>query len=249
MEILRPVPNQPAAIADLDGERALIIADYHAGIEASLRAEQGLEHPGNAATRRERLLRLVAQTEPDRLVVLGDFMHSIGAPGGAERGELEVLVEQLPDRLSILVIKGNHDGEIETWLPDVEVTATTGRRLGPIGMLHGHTWPTERVLDAPIICMGHEHPQVRLTDTVGGSRVERVWLRGSLDQTPFAEHGLDIETRDRELVICPAFNDLVGGTWVNVDGQSFLAPFLPAALPAATAYLLDGTTLGGYQTI
>jgi len=124
-------------------------------------------------------------------------------------------------------------------------------RSGGVGVLHGHTWPAPTLLDADVICMGHEHPQVRLEDAVGGSRVERAWLRGEVDPAGFVESGGDTEadTRAPELVVFPAFNERSGGTWVNVDGQSFLAPFLPDALPAGDAYLLDGTRLGEYRRV
>ena len=36
---------------------------------------------------------------------------------------------------------------------------------------------------------------------------------------------------------------------MNVEGQDFLAPFLPAALDGAEAFLLDGTRLGPYQRV
>jgi len=49
--------------------------------------------------------------------------------------------------------------------------------------------------------------------------------------------------------VFPAFNDRSGGTWVNVEGESFLAPFLPEALPAGDAYLLNGTRLGDFRRI
>ncbi|MFC6718336.1 metallophosphoesterase [Natrialbaceae archaeon GCM10025810] len=281
---LEPVPNEPAALAAIGGERALVIADYHAGYESGLRYERGVDVPSRAPERRERLLALVERTDPDRLVVCGDLMHSIGDPGGAERGELEVLFESLPRHLSVTLVKGNHDGAIETWLepeggdgseppsggpesPNVdvdlpepgrlEVVPGDGVRLGDVGFCHGHTWPASEVLEAEVVCVGHEHPCVRLEDEVGGRRLERAWLRGDLDPAPF---------RDREggeydglpwlaggetptLVVVPAFNELVGGTWVNVPGQSFLAPFLPDGLARGEAYLLDGTRLGPYRSV
>jgi metallophosphoesterase superfamily enzyme len=105
------------------------------------------------------------------------------------------------------------------------------------------------VLSAELLCTAHEHPVVTLEDEVGGSRVERVWLRGDVKGLPFVDfHGKHVETPD-EMVVFPAFNDLSGGTWVNVDGQEFLSPFLPAASPDAQAYLLDGTRLGQYDSV
>ncbi|WP_254768632.1 metallophosphoesterase [Salinilacihabitans rarus] len=253
--LVEPVPDAPAAVAATGDERALVVADYHAGYEAGLRYERGVDVPSRAEDRRERLGELVERTRVDRLVVLGDLMHSIGDPGGAERGELEVLFESLPPGLSVTLAKGNHDGRIETWLDGIEVLPGDGGRLGDVGVCHGHTWPSPSVLDAEVVCVGHEHPFVRLEDEVGGTRVEPAWLRGRLDPVAFADRPaydglswLDGGEPPR-LVVVPAFNDLVGGTWVNVEGQSFLAPFLPDGLADGEAYLLDGTRLGPFRTV
>ncbi|GGL54256.1 metallophosphoesterase [Halocalculus aciditolerans] len=249
-----PVPDAPAAVAHADGERALVVADYHAGIERSLRRD-GLEVRSHAAERRERLLDLLDRTAPDRMVFLGDLGHHIGEPDGEEREELEALVDAID--VPVTLVKGNHDGKLDAVVDSV--TAGDGIRVGDVGFTHGHTWPARRVLDADVVCMGHEHPTVRLADDVGGSRVERVWLRGPLDPAPFEAHYDDFNLSGDpsaepghtfgELVVFPAFNDLSSGTWVNVDGQEFLAPFLPAALPEADAYLLDGTRLGPYRSL
>ncbi|ELY49480.1 metallophosphoesterase [Natronorubrum sulfidifaciens] len=267
---VEPIPNEPAAIAVAGTERALLIADYHAGYEAGLRYEHGVDVPSHASERRERLCSLLERTDPDRLVVLGDLMHSIGEPGGAERGELEVLFESFPSALDVTVVKGNHDGRIETWLTagqapmsehpgSVTVVSGDGIALGAndIGVCHGHTWPAPDVLECAVVCLGHEHPCVRLVDELGGRRVERAWLRGRLDPTPFRDRpeydGVSwLERGDDsppQVVVMPAFNDLAGGTWVNRSGQSFLAPFLPAGFASAEAYLLDGTRLGPYESV
>ena len=129
------------------------------------------------------------------------------------------------------------------------MTPTGGIRVGEVGFAHGHTWPARRVLEADIVCVGHEHPAVRLEDEVGGNRAERAWLRGPLDADPFREHYDEALDITGELVVFPAFNDLSGGTWVNVDGQEFLSPFLPDGLADGEAYLLDGTRLGAYRQV
>jgi uncharacterized protein len=246
MALVEPIPGEPAATADLGDERALVVADYHAGIEDALRYEQGINLNSRAEERRERMCSLLDRTDPDWVVFLGDLMHSIAGPGGAERGEIEVLLEAID--VPTTLVKGNHDGDIESWV-ECDVTPGDGIRLGDVGFVHGHTWPARDVLSGDAVCVGHEHPCVRLEDTVGGSRVERVWLRGGLNPEPFeerAEEELDI---DGELIVFPAFNDLTGGTWVNVEGQGFLAPFLPEGLAEGEAYLLDGARLGQYDTI
>ena len=253
MSLVEPVPGEPAAVATLETEaghrpeRALVVADFHAGIESALRAE-GVSLDSRAEQRREQVFSLLDRTDSDRLIFLGDLMHAIGDPGGAERGEIEVLLERLEGRdVDVTLVKGNHDGAIESWT-DVEVTDGDGVRLGDVGFVHGHTWPAPEVLDSEVVCVGHEHPAVRLEDEVGESRVERVWLRGELDPETFADRAVGVRG-GAELVVFPAFNDLVGSTWVNVEGQEFLAPFLPEAAPSAEVYLLDGTRLGDYRTV
>ena len=250
--VVEPVPDAPAATADLDGERALVVADYHAGIERTLRRD-GVELDDGADGRRRRLLGLLAETDPDRLVVLGDLVSSIGEPQGSERAELADLLAALS--IPTTVVKGNHDGDIRAALDNlgvegVSVTPSSGVRLGPVGFAHGHTWPDADVLGAEVVCVGHEHPLARLTDTVGGGRRERVWLRGGLDPTPFEQHGTDLgDWIGADLVVFPAFNNRSGGTQVNLAGEGFLSPFLPAALDGGEAYLLDGTRLGSYERL
>jgi putative SbcD/Mre11-related phosphoesterase len=249
---VEPVPGEPAAVADLADERALVIADYHAGIEVGLRAE-GVELASRAEKRRDHVCSLVDGTGVDRLVVLGDLGNGIGAPRRDERREIRDFLRFLTDRVPVTLVKGNHDGEIEDLVADagfeaIAVTPGDGHRAGAVGFAHGHTWPRPDVLAADVVCVGHEHPVVRLEDEVGGARTERAWLRGRIDPGPFESHyGTDLEL-DGELVVFPAFNDLCGGTWINVEAE-FLSPFLPAGLTGGEAYLLDGTRLGPYERV
>ncbi len=244
--MLEPVPGEPAAVADCGPERALVVADYHAGLEVGLRSE-GVEIRSRAEERREGLLELLSRTGADRVVFLGDVGDGIGEPTGAERIELRELLAAVTDRVSATVTKGNHDGDLSAVtdrFAGVEVTDGPGTRLGDVGFCHGHTWPDDEVLAAPTVCTAHEHPQVALEDSVGGRRTERAWLRGRLDPGGFPDYD---RVGDR-LVVCPAFNDLSGGAHVN-EADGFLSPFLPAGLADGEAYLLDGTRLGPYRTV
>ncbi|MFC6787615.1 metallophosphoesterase [Halobaculum halobium] len=250
--LVEPVPGAPAAVADLGDETGLLVADYHAGIEAGLRYERGVELDSAGEERRERVLDLLARTGADRLVVLGDLAHRVGGAGDAETAEIDALLSAVGVPVTLVI--GNHDAGIAEAFEDrVDVTPAGGARLGDVGVLHGHTWPAPEVLGADVICMGHEHVAVKLEDAVGGARAEKAWLRGSLAPAAFdGEVDLDaagVDWREPELVVFPAFNDRSGGTWVNVEGQGFLAPFLPAGFTEGEAYLLDGTRLGDYRRI
>jgi metallophosphoesterase superfamily enzyme len=261
---VEPIPGEPAAVATLStDERALVLADYHAGLEVALRRD-GVELGNRADERREAVLALLDRTGADRVVVLGDLGNAIGDPGETERRELDELFAALADRVPVTVTMGNHDGGLREVVadlgygggPDTEGPVTVvdgpGCRLGGVGFAHGHTWPAPEVLGAEVVCTAHEHPVVRLEDDVGGRRVERAWLRGQLAPAPFQEHAEDAEADppavDGDLVVFPAFNDLTGGTWIN-EGQAFLSPFLPDGLADGEAYLLDGTRLGDYRRV
>lgn len=244
--MLDPVLGESAAIADCGPERALVIADYHAGLEVSLRRD-GVEIQSHAASRRETVRRLLAEHDIDRVLFLGDVGTAIGESTGIERNELETLFDAVTARVPVTITKGNHDGAIEAVTEsydDVEVVDGYGTRIGTIGFCHGHTWPAKSVVEAPILCTSHEHPQVRLEDEVGGSRTERIWLRGEIDPSGFPEY----DSVGDQIVVFPAFNDLSGGTYVN-ETEEFLSPFLPAGLACGEAYLLDGTRLGDYRQV
>ena len=255
--LVEPIPGDPAATVRTGDGVALVVADYHAGIEAGLRYERGVELESNADLRRIRLLGLVDRTAPDRLVVLGDLGHRVGGADGAEAEELDDLLSALLDRVPVTLVPGNHDTGVGERFDDDRFTLADagGTRLGRVGFAHGHTWASRETLSGDVVCIGHEHPAVRLEDSVGGGRKERAWLRGPLRPEPFADHfGIDaaeLEWHAPELVAFPAFNDRSGGTWVNVEGQGFLAPFLPDALVGGRthAYLLDGTRLGAYNSV
>jgi len=278
MARVEPVVGEPAAVADLGAQRVLLVADVHAGIEAGLRYERGVELADRADERRSRLLGLITETTPDRVVVLGDLVHRIGAPDGDEQAELEALVAAVTDCVPLTLVEGNHDGGVaEAVGPAIDVVDPRGGVLGEadathdlpeggsIGVLHGHTWPGPALWGADVICVGHEHPQVRLEDAVGGSRTARAWLRGPLSPAAFAGSSGGTDSREAdpretdakrsftgdppELVVFPAFNERSGGTWINVAGDDFLAPFLPDGLAAGDAYLLDGTRLGDFRSI
>ncbi|MFW6153267.1 MAG: phosphoesterase, partial [Halobacteriota archaeon] len=114
----------------------------------------------------------------------------------------------------------------------------------------GHTWPPADALTADVLVIGHEHPQVRLEDDVGGAAIHRVWLRGRLRPEPVADHhGIDPQGVAPELIVMPAFNELSGGTFVNRPDEDFLVPYLPEGLADERVYLLDGTLLGPLASV
>lgn len=244
--MFEPIPDAPAAIGPED---TLVVADVHAGIEAEYRRE-GVVIETDTEDRRERLLALIDEYDPGRLVVAGDLGTSIGRPEGPEREEIRSLLAACRDRLPVTVVPGNHDGDLSAVVDaDVEIAPPTGITVDGLGICHGHTWPDEALLATDTLALGHEHPRVRLTDAVGGGRTVRVWLRGHLDPGPLVEEGFDIGDTTPEVVVMPAFNERSGGTPLNAPGRSFLSPVLEAALCDPEAFLFDGTRLGPLEAL
>ncbi|PNW30649.1 UNVERIFIED_CONTAM: hypothetical protein BEN50_20290 [Euhalothece sp. KZN 001] len=252
---IQPIQGEPAALVTTPTARLVVVADIHAGIESALRYERGVELPSAATSRRRRLLGYCLDADPDGVVLLGDVGHSIAAPRGAESDELVALLTVLASRWPVTVTPGNHDGDLSAWLADtaaidpevrssITVSPPDGTVIDGVGFLHGHTWPHPSVVAQPLICAAHEHPAVRLADSVGGSIRSRAWLRATVDRAALTE-GDDVDGTTR-LVVFPAFNSRSGSTWLSDRPEQLLSPYLPAVLEAGEVrtYLLDGTDLG-----
>lgn len=138
--------------------RALFIADYHLGKAASFR-KAGIPLPSGTTTENvERLERIVARTRADRIVFLGDFLHS--AAGRAPR-TLARFGEWREKRraLDITLVRGNHDKRAGD--PPVEWklgVTDAGGRLGPFVLNH----EPGAARGGGYALAGHIHPAVRL---------------------------------------------------------------------------------------
>ena len=216
--------------------------------------QRGIWTVDSAEAIRDRLLEFVAEADEKIVYLAADRFYSTtlleGLSTAADRG------------VSITVAPGNHDGGVADLWDDragVDILPQSGGLLGDadrgeaVGVCHGHTWPAPELLSTDVLCLAHEHPTVKLQDSVGGYRTEKAWLRGRLDREVMAA-GVDadpdaIAWSDPELIVVPAFNDRSGGTWVNIESEGFLSPLLPEGLVDADCYLLDGTRLGAYQSV
>src|SRR2546421_1870446 len=110
-----PLRSNQALVADeilLDGrlalsrktERWLAVADLHFGYELSQRAAGRLVPVWGMATISERLIELVKEYAPRRLIVLGDLVHDKTAASEAAE-----LLGGFAERCEIVVVAGDHD--------------------------------------------------------------------------------------------------------------------------------------------
>lgn len=89
-------------------KNALIVTDLHLGKDTAFRAN-GIPIPkGNTTATLNKLSELLKKTEPEKLIIMGDFMH-------AKESQTEVNMEELLNwrfshsSVEMILVKGNHD--------------------------------------------------------------------------------------------------------------------------------------------
>ncbi len=245
------VDGEPALAFTVEGRRLLVVADLHLGLEDEL-GLRGISVPGLSERIADRLLGLVGRERPDELVILGDLKHGVGPPSRSTALTIRRLVGELSGRgVEVTLVKGNHDGGIEAYLPQsVRVVGPRGYRVGKAGLVHGHSWPLEEVLSAGLILAGHIHPAALVTDpNTGRKSLVRVWVLSSTEGPP--PRGGVIPQGVR-VVVMPAYNGLVGSGVVN--SRSLVRRFGPLSRLLSVGgpthlISLDGTYLGTLEEL
>jgi len=135
-------------------ERWLAVADLHFGYELSQRAAGRLVPMWGMQSITERLLQLVAEYNPSRLIILGDLVHDRTAAA-----EARVLLERIQEFCEPIVVAGNHDRQLRGQFELFESWET-----GQFFFHHGHG-PAGAADRIEIV--GHYHPAGTLTDGAG----------------------------------------------------------------------------------
>ena len=186
-----------------------------------------------------------ADEDINKLIVLGDVKDSVPGSTKQEYAEIPDFFESLFERFDTIdVVRGNHDTMIEEFLPPrVRIRPATGMKFDDLGLIHGHTWPSQDVMDCETLILGHNHPAVMFRDGVGRQMTEPCWFRGN-----FAKEENDkYQKLPKNFIVIPAFNRMLGGSPINVIGEDLLGPVLNSDLldlDNGSIYLLDGICLG-----
>jgi len=212
-------------------KNCLIIADLHLGITKEI-YDSGVVIPKQAEKMAERVNNLKKVTHTKKLIILGDVKHKVPGFSVIEKYELEKFFSALKFG-EIIIVKGNHDGNIERMIPagmKERIKIKKSLAIGNFLLTHGH----RRVkTNKKIIVIGHNQPHIKFRDDVGAIYVEPVWVHGRLKD----------RLRGKRLIIMPAFNELCGATVVNKD--KLLGPIAKQLNKrSAHVFLLDGTDLG-----
>jgi len=236
MKDIQPVHNVPA----LRVGNTLVIGDLHIGVETHL-----MRKGFHLETRTWDMFdSIIGIDNVSRLVVLGDVKDSVPGSSKQEYREIPEFFERLLERFDIVdVVRGNHDTNIEEFLPSrVRIGPASGIVIDDVGFVHGHTWPSRKVMGSKVLVTAHNHPTVMFRDGIGRTITEPCWVRGK-----FIGAFDKYEQVPEKFIIIPAFNRMLGGSPVNVEGGMLLGPLMTrdiVDLDNASLYLLDGIFLG-----
>jgi hypothetical protein len=268
--LLRLIPNHPAILIKEDQRKTLVIVDLHIGWEMAL-SEKGIHVPTQTSRLLKKLKELISAYKPEKLLILGDVKHTVATAELSEWQDIPDFFNELKREIKeILVIRGNHDGNLEPLLPEnIKVLSATGIAIGDVGFFHGHRWPSPVLLKCKTLVMGHVHPVVAFQDPAGFRITKQVWVKAKcngiqLTKMLLQRHKIKIEKNPEEtllkhykikpktsnLFIIPSFNEFLGGKPLN-KGKSgkerIVGPILRSEavdMENAETYLLDGTYLG-----
>jgi len=176
-------------------KKTLVIADVHLGIEKELWKE-GILVSGLSRMAIERFRELLELTKPKKIIVNGDLRHNIPVFTAKEARAVKDFVELGETYGRVLVVKGNHDGDIEKIIDNVVGSI---HREGKFYITHGHV----RLDHRPAI-IGHVHPAFPI-DLHFKKELTKVWLL------------------NENLIVLPAFSPFITGNDVT-NPENWLGP-------------------------
>lgn len=202
-------------IAFIRSINSLVISDLHLGYEGVM-AKSGVFAPKvNLKRIIEELTKAIDATKAQDIIVVGDIKSDFSTVMQDEFNELHDLIQFAKgQRVSITLIKGNHDNFVERYNDSFKLKVYNQEALiGFYYFFHGEEVPQIKGKDARMLIMGHEHPCISITNSVGRREKLRCFLHGSYGKLP--------------LLVLPAMNYFSSGTAVNVEPKhNLLAPVL-----------------------
>jgi len=236
----RFIYNKPAFLMG----KTLVLADLHLGIQEEYR-KRGVRLFSFTYKMVSEVQKLMHETKANEIIILGDLKHEIGISEHLKK-EVREFVSLLSDQYKMLILKGNHDGELEAMLAglNVEIVSSRGKILDfentKVYMMHGNAWPSRDVESADVVFTGHTHPGIEFPD-FEKKVVKKCWIVGRLDKLTMKRNGYEMR-KDPKVIVFPAFNDLSG---CITKTSQFVGPiFENFAFIPEKIYLLDAFEIG-----
>ncbi len=249
---IEPIPGEPASVLG----NSLIISDLHIGIERSFQ-EEGIRIPTQTKKYIKKIQKLVEKESIQEIIFLGDLKNQIPNLSWQERKEIPNFLKKISREKEIKIIPGNHDGNITKLIPKevsekIEIKSIRGYVKDDVYLFHGHTWPRKEAFSQEKILMGHNHPIIVFEDELGRKHNEKSWIRSKINKNNLNDRYNELNWNNPELIVQPAYNELVGGVAFNSSEENFLGPLFKSGavnIENMTSTLIDGTYIGKIKRI
>jgi putative SbcD/Mre11-related phosphoesterase len=239
---MEPIHSRPALSFEHDGEKYLVVADLHIGIEHEI-SSRGVHVPSQTMAMASLLVSMGEEARATKLVIVGDAKHNLPRMSDQERYEVPRFFRTLDMQFErVDIARGNHDGGLDYLAPEwTKIHPASGFKIGDFGFCHGHSWPSETVFASKTLVVAHGHPTALFVDGIGRRATEKCWVRGK------AAKSERYSDRPGGYVLVPALHPYCGGTPVNERGRGILGPLFKGEVldyMNSEIYLMDGTRLG-----
>lgn len=211
--------------AYLPESETVAISDLHLGFEIYMESEGLLLPRLQMRLEVERIESILREYAPSNIVINGDVKHEFSRNTPQEWIEVKKLFDLLTSRGRVVVVRGNHDNYILNIAGRFGIRVVRSERFGGILFAHGDVEIGPEEADCTVI--GHEHPAIRVVDSVGA----------------FTKFPVFLHLVDRKVLVLPAFSPFALGTDVLSGFEGFMSPYLKGIKPSsATVYaMVDGT--------
>ncbi|MEX0765113.1 MAG: metallophosphoesterase [Nitrosopumilaceae archaeon] len=235
----RIVQSHPALILE-EKKRHLVVTDLHIGFESTLAANDIYVEPKTIVQETlDELTSLIESEKPDSLILLGDVKSSIDSISKAEWQAVPLFFE-IAKKIDIMLIPGNHDGNIQKLLPnEVRLASSSGVVIDDTLLTHGHKMPSENLSHIKKIVMGHVHPVFFREGSVLDG--QRVWVSLRTEKSRL----FPSTKGELEIIVVPTFNKYFYATHKRYYKKS-ISPILEHAknFKSAKIVTLDGSIIG-----
>ncbi|MGC8581401.1 MAG: metallophosphoesterase [Thermoplasmata archaeon] len=242
------VPVFPYPFMLLKGKSSmLIVGDTHFGIEEDLK-KKGISGINITNKFIDEVKYVKKETGAEEILFLGDIKNELDL-----KPESESLIKEIINSMKemferIVIIKGNHDGNIEHIITEkVEIYPSTGFTYNNIGFFHGHAWPDENVVNQKILVSGHVHPGIGLLKFNGKIEVKKCFAIGKANTKNLEKHYGKGKAKVKKIILVPAWNKYTGNSILNNPIKSQKGIVMKNNLlniNETKIYLLDSTYLG-----
>ncbi|MBT3304215.1 metallophosphoesterase [Candidatus Woesearchaeota archaeon] len=186
--------------------KTLIIADLHIGYEEALN-KQGVLVPRLQFNKlKNRLTKLLKQTNPETVIINGDIKHEFGTISEQEWRETLKIIDLITENSKLIIIKGNHDKVIGPIANKRNVEIVDHYITDDIYICHGN-----KLVDIKqnTIIIAHLHPAITLKDEAKSEKY-KCFLKANY--------------QDKTLYVLPSFLQTTEGT--DITREAINDPFL-----------------------